>query len=402
MFERAVLVHYHEIGLKGKNRGAWERRLADNIAFVLGDLTDAGVQRVASRVMVRVSNIHNLEEIIGRVSRVPGVSYCADVLVTGRDPHDMERAALMASRQFPQARTFAMECRRSATDYTERSLEMNRRIGAYVQAETGLGVHLDAPDVRIRVEVVQGEVYTFARRIEGPGGLPTGVSGTIVALLSAGIDSPVAVWRLIRRGAVIVGVHFSGRPQTDAASEHHADDIARVLAQTGGMARLYVVPFGDLQREISLAAPPDLRILLYRRLMIRVAERIAAVERAGALVTGESLGQVASQTLENIAAVDAAATMPVLRPLIGDDKNDIIALAREIGTFELSTQPHADCCTLFMPRTPETHATVRQVEAGEADLDMERMVAEALANLSWTDYACPSYTAPKRWPVAEA
>ncbi len=401
MFERAVLVHYHEIGLKGKNRGAWERRLADNIAFVLGDLTDSAVQRVASRVMVRVSDIHKLEQIIERVSLVPGVSYLADVLITSREPHDMERAALMAARQFPLARTFAIQARRSATDFTERSLEINRRLGAYVQAETGLGVNLTSPDVRVCVEVVQGEVYTYARRIEGPGGLPTGVSGTVVSLLSAGIDSPVATWRMMRRGAVAVGVHFSGRPQVDASSERFADEIAQVLARTGGMARLYVVPFGDLQREISLVAPPDLRVLLYRRLMIRVAEKIAVVERAGALVTGESLGQVASQTLENIAAVDAVATMPVLRPLIGDDKNDIIGIARKIGTFEASTRPHADCCTLFMPRTPETHATVRQVEAGEVDLDFERMVSDALEGLSWTDYPCPSYKAPKRWPVAE-
>ncbi|MDZ4654453.1 MAG: tRNA uracil 4-sulfurtransferase ThiI [Coriobacteriia bacterium] len=401
MFERAVLVHYHEIGLKGKNRGRFERRLADNIAFALRGLTDAGVERIASRVLVRVSDIHRLEDVIGCVSRIPGVSYLADVLVTGRDPHDMERAAVLAAQQFPEARTFAMECRRSATDYPERSLEMNCRLGAYVQAETGLGVNLSAPDVRVRVEVVQGEVYTYSRRIEGPGGLPTGVSGTVVSLLSAGIDSPVATWRLMKRGAVVVGVHFSGRPQVDATSERYADEIARVLAECGGMARLYVVPFGDLQREISLAAPPDLRILLYRRLMVRVAEKIATVERAGALVTGESLGQVASQTLDNIAVVDAVATMPVLRPLIGDDKVDIIRIARDIGTYELSIQPHADCCTLFMPRTPETHATVRQVEAGETDLDIERMVADALSGLSWTDYPCPSYKAPKRWPRAE-
>jgi len=397
MFERAVLVHYHEIGLKGRNRGAFERRLADNIAFAVRGLTDAGVERVASRVLVRVSDIHRLEEVIERVSAIPGVSYLADVYVTGREPHDMERAALLAAGQFPDARTFAMEARRSATDYTERSLEMNRRIGAYVQAETGMGVDLTSPDLRIRVEVVQGGTYTYSRRIDGPGGLPTGVSGTVVALLSAGIDSPVAAWRLMRRGAVVVGVHFSGRPQTDAASEHHADEIAQVLSRTGGMARLYVVPFGDLQREISLMAPPDLRVLLYRRLMFRVAEKIAAVERAGALVTGESLGQVASQTLDNIAAVDAAATMPVLRPLIGDDKNDIIGIAREIGTFELSTRPHADCCTLFMPRTPETHATVRQVEEGESELDLDRMVSDAIASLSWTDYPCPCYKPPKRW-----
>lgn len=399
MFERALLVHYHEIGLKGRNRGRFERQLQDDLTFALRNHPDTVVERVASRLLVRVGDVHRLAVVLERVARTPGVSSVADVLVTGRDPHDMERAALLAARESPKARTFAIEARRSATDYPEHSLDINRRLGAYVQRETGLGVDLEAPDVRVKVEVVQGEVYTFSRRVEGPGGLPVGTSGKVVALLSAGIDSPVAAWRLIKRGAVVVAVHFSGRPQTDGASERYADEIARVLEGWGGMARLYVVPFGALQREISLLAPPDLRVLLYRRLMLRVAEAIARVERAGALVTGESLGQVASQTLENIAAVDSAATMPVLRPLIGMDKREIIDRARAIGTYELSIQPHADCCTLFMPRNPETHARLAQVEAGESELDLGRMVSDALAGLSWTDYACLPYHAPKRWPA---
>ncbi len=402
MFERAVLVHYHEIGLKGRNRGRFERQLRDNIVAAIGDLAPRGVEKVASRLLVPVPDA-SAEEVLQRVARTPGVSSASLAFVTSRDPEEMERAAVLAVREAgPDVRTFAMAARRSATDHPEPSLEMNRRIGAVVQAETGLGVNLSAPDVTCHVEVVQGEVYVYARRVPGPGGLPVGTSGKVVSLLSAGIDSPVATWRVIRRGAVTVGVHFSGRPQTDSVSERVAKEISGVLAQWGGMARLYVVPFGDLQREISLAAPPDLRILLYRRLMIRVAEAIAAEERAGALVTGESLGQVASQTLENIAAVDAVATLPVFRPLIGHDKLEIIAEARTIGTYELSIQPHADCCTLFMPRTPETHATVWQVEKGEADLDLPRMVADALAGMTWTDFACPSYRAPKRWPAEGA
>ncbi|MCE5191110.1 MAG: tRNA 4-thiouridine(8) synthase ThiI [Actinomycetia bacterium] len=398
MFERAVLVHYHEIGLKGRNRGRFERQLQDNLATAVGTLASAGVQRVASRLVIPVP-ASLADATLARVAAVPGVSSASIAFVTSRDPREMEQAAVLAVREAaPGARTFAIAARRSATDHAERSLDMNRRIGAAVQAETGLRVNLDAPDVLCRVEVVQGEVYTFAQRAEGPGGLPVGTSGKVVSLLSAGIDSPVATWRMIRRGAVAVGVHFSGRPQTDDLSERIAGEIATVLERTGGFARLYVVPFGDLQREMSLAAPPDLRILLYRRLMVRVSEAIAEQERAGALVTGESLGQVASQTLENIAVVDAAATLPVLRPLVGNDKQEIITEARRIGTYELSIQPHADCCTLFMPRTPETHATLTQVQRGEEGLDVSRMVDDALASLSWTDYACVAYHAPKRWP----
>ena len=192
-----------------------------------------------------------------------------------------------------------------------------------------------------------------------------------------------------------VGVHFSGRPQTSDASEYLVDDIARVLEKTGCIGRVYVVPFGDCQREISLLAPPSLRIILYRRLMFRVAERIAARERAGALVTGESLGQVASQTLENIRATDAAVSMPVFRPLIGNDKLEIIEQAQELGTFEISSMDAPDCCTLFMPRSPETHARIEDVEAAEAALPVERWVAELAAAAEPHDYACPAYKPPR-------
>lgn len=399
MFERAVLVHFNEIGLKGRNRGRFERQLRDNIVAAVGHLAPRGVEKVASRLLVPVHE-SSAEAVLSCVSKTPGVSSASLAFVTSRDHGEMERAAVLSVREAdPHARTFAIAARRSSTDHPEPSLEMNRRIGAVVQAETGLGVNLRRPDVTCNVEVVQGEVYAYARRVPGPGGLPVGTSGKVVSLLSAGIDSPVATWRIIRRGAVTVGLHFSGRPQTDSVSERVVAELAGVLAQGGGFARLYVVPFGDLQREISLAAPPDLRILLYRRLMIRIAEALAAEERAMGLVTGENLGQVASQTLDNIAAVDATATLPVLRPLIGHDKNEIIIEARAIGTYELSIQPHSDCCTLFIPRTPETHATAAQLDKGEVDLDIPRMVADAMDSLTWIDYPCHAYRAPKRFPV---
>jgi tRNA uracil 4-sulfurtransferase len=276
---------------------------------------------------------------------------------------------------------------------------MNRRIGAYLQAQTGAGVNLSAPDATVTVAVVQGNVYISSAVIQGIGGLPVGMSGRIVSLLSAGIDSPVASWRMMRRGALVVGVHFSGRPQTSDASERLVFEIGEQLALTGGLARIYIVPFGDLQKEIALASPPDLRILLYRRLMIRVAERIAYFERSKALVTGESLGQVASQTLDNIRAVDEAATLPVLRPLIGNDKLEIIADAKRLGTYEISITDHADCCTLFMPRTPETHAKLPEVLEAWGELDHERMVDDALAGITWRDFGGRGYRPPKLWPT---
>jgi thiamine biosynthesis protein ThiI len=397
--ERICLVHYHEIGLKGRNRSGFERRLRDNIEAALVDYPVSGVDRIASRVLVAVRDPERTVEIACRIAELPGVQYVAPGYRTARDPVEMELAALQATHDAGAFRTFRVDARRSNTDYAERSMDINRRIGAYLQAQTGAGVDLANPDVTVRVSVVQGSVYVSSCEIPGVGGLPAGTSGRVVSLLSAGIDSPVATWRLIRRGAIAIGVHFSGRPQTNDSSERLVAEIGKRLARTGGFARIYTVPFGDLQREISLTSPPDLRVLLYRRLMIRVAERIARAERAKALVTGESLGQVASQTLDNMAAIDNAATWPVLRPLVGSDKLEITADAKRIGTYEISITDHTDCCTLFMPRTPETHARLQAVIDAWDALPHERMVEDALAALSWLDMGARGYRPPKMWPT---
>jgi thiamine biosynthesis protein ThiI len=395
VFERLAMVHYHEIGLKGHNRATFENRLRVNLDSVLEGLTAEKARRGSSRLMVPITDVDRAGEVVARIARVPGVSYVADAFVTGRDLAEIERAALLAVQGHGPFETYAVESRRSNTDFPVRSNEINIAVGRYIGEHTDGRVNLGAPDVRVRIEVVQGSAYVYADRTEGIGGLPVGTAGKVVALLSAGIDSPVAAWRIMKRGAVVVGVHFSGEPHTSDLSARLAADIGHVLEQSEGLGRLYVVRFGDLQREISLEAPPALRVLLYRRLMLRVAEAIAAREGARGLVTGESLGQVASQTLDNIAAVDKAATMPVLRPLIGMDKNEIIRQARFLGTYDLSIQTHDDCCTLFMPRMPATKASVEEVDAAEAALDVQRMVADALAGATHADFRCPAYRRPR-------
>jgi tRNA uracil 4-sulfurtransferase len=398
---RVALVHYHEIGLKGRNKGAFERRLQSNIVWALRDIPGAEVVRVASRVLVRIADEAAVPAVAGALSRTPGVSYAALGVDVPADPDAIAAAALSVAREEIAMRagtiaTFGIESRRSATEYPEPSLDINRRVGDIIREATGLKVDLAAPDLLVRVTVVQGTAYVFAQRVEGPGGLPVGTSGKVVAMLSAGIDSPVAAWRIMRRGATVVGVHFSGRPQTAGTSERYAADLCRVLAAGGGMGRLYVVPFGDVQRTISLDAPPDLRVLLYRRLMVRVAEEIARTERARALVTGESLGQVASQTLENIAVVDQVATLPVFRPLIGSDKQEIVTEARALGTYDLSIASDDDCCTLFMPRTPQTHARHEEMAEGESGLDVPALVAQACAGITHVDFPSASYRPPRK------
>lgn len=397
MFERVCLIHYAEIGLKGRNRGEFERRLRDNLEAALVGLPVKSPEKVVSRVAIRVTDSEAIFTVAERIAEIPGVAAVSLAFRTARSQTEIEQAALLAIREHGAFVTFAVESKRSNTDYPVTSMETNRLVGSYLVAQTGAKVDLGAPDVKVRVDVVQGDVYVSSKRLQGVGGLPVGASGRVVSLLSAGIDSPVATWRLIRRGALAVGVHFSGKPHTSDMSERLVLELGEQLARTGGLARIYLVPFGELQKEISLACHPDLRIILYRRLMILVAEKIAWGERAKALVTGESLGQVASQTLENIAAIDEAATLPILRPLIGSDKIEIITDAKRIGTYELSTVDHADCCTLFMPRTPETHARLSAVIEAWDDLPHERMVADAIAGMTWRDFGGRGYRPPKLW-----
>ncbi len=356
--------------------------------------------RVASRILVRLAEDGFARDALAAIARTPGVSYVGYGIETDREADSIAGAAVSIARE-EIARlgngvsTFAIEARRSATDYTESSMDMNRRVGEAVRLATGLRVDLGAPDVLVRVAVVQSATYVYAHREEGCGGLPVGTAGRVVALLSSGIDSPVAAWRVMRRGASIIGIHFSGEPQTSGRSAEYASSIAGVLAGGGGMGRLYTVAFGDVQRTIALDSPPDFRVLLYRRFMVRIAEEVARREGALALVTGESLGQVASQTLENVAVVDAVATLPILRPLIGSDKQEIVAEARRIGTYDLSIATGDDCCTLFMPRRPATHASIEQLVAAELELDVSGLVARGLEAMTHEDIPSVSYRTPE-------
>lgn len=385
-FQRIILVHYHEIGLKGHNRASFEMRLLRNLDSLLDGFPLVTIHRIAGRLLVFLKEGTSYEEANACADAIVGVPGVARVSCGSKCPREMEamgRAALEALDEAlahdASAQSFKVSARRNHTDFPIDSMQLNRDIGAVLcEAHPELVVKMKAPDVTVGVEVVQNAVYVYARSIRGVGGLPVGSAGKLMCLLSSGIDSPVATWRMARRGGTCIGVHFSGRPQTSDASEFLVGDIARVLARTGCIAKVYVVPFGDYQREISLAVPPALRIIIYRRLMFRVAYALARREKAKGLVTGESLGQVASQTIENMAVTNAAVPcdFPVLRPLCGTDKLEIIDEAKRLGTFEISSQDAPDCCTLFMPRSPETHAKLADVEAAEADLPLARWTEE--------------------------
>lgn len=398
MISRVCLVSYHELGLKGNNRAKFERRLMDNIDFALKGYPVSPARKIAGRILVEPTESRVLEMVSKRIALLAGVAHTTPAYRIGRSLQEIEHVALRVLNEAGPFETFRVTSKRSNTDFPITSMELNVLVGTFLQEQTSSRVDLSNPDVEVSITVVEGETYVSARKIAGIGGLPAGSSGKVISLLSSGIDSPVATWRLLRRGAIGIGVHFSGKPQTSGDSIELVRDLGKVLAQTGGLARIYAIEFGDIQKDIALAVAPQLRVLMYRRMMIKVAENIAAVEGAQALITGESLGQVASQTLENIVAVDNVATLPILRPLIGSDKNEIIKDARDIGTFDLSSLNAADCCTLFMPRKPETRARLQDVLMQWDTLPIDEYLQRSLESFTYFDYSCRLYKAPKEYP----
>lgn len=397
--QRVCLVHYHEIGLKGHNRSQFEKRLVSNIKALLHDYPLESIKRISGRICLFLDQDASYEvacKVADHIAGVPGVARVSSGYRCIQDIEVMREVAVKALSDVESFETFKAAARRNHTDFPIDSMELNQIIGAALcRSFPDKKVKMKNPDVIVHVEVIEGYTYIYARSIPGIGGLPVGTAGKAVCLMSSGIDSPVACWKIARRGAICIGVHFSGRPETLDTSEYLCDDIGHVLEKTGCFAKLYIAPIGSYQREIAELVPPSLRIIFYRRFMYKIAEQIALREGAKALVTGESLGQVASQTMDNMLVTNASVSLPIYRPLIGSDKLEIIHDAEELGTFEISSQDAPDCCTLYMPRNPETHAKLDKVEAIESTLPFNEWIEEVLDNLEIHTYKCPSYREPK-------
>jgi len=379
--KQAVLVHYHEIHLKGNNRGWFEAHLEQNVAAALRGLPCGKLERLAGRLIVGLAPDSPAEEILSRLSRLFGIANLALAWETAAEISAIESGLteLVPSVRF---HSFRIDARRGTKDFPLNSQELNQRLGAFVQSLTGAGVRMENPDAVFFVEIVSMRAFLYLAKMSGRGGLPSGTGGKVLALLSGGIDSPVAAFRMMRRGCRVSFVHFHSYPHTTLESQEKVRQILRVLCRFQLESLLYLVPFAELQREIVAYAPPALRVVLYRRFMVRIAEALALRERLAALVTGDSLGQVASQTLENLRTISAAAILPIFRPLIGDDKEDIMRMARDIGTYDISILADQDCCSLFVPKHPETCASVEKAEAAEASLDVTRLVEAALGSLA--------------------
>ncbi len=389
-----IVVHYHEISLKGGNRPLFLRHLSRNLARATADLPPVTVVQRPGRILLDLEHHEKPEAVLERMARGLGI---ANYALAWRVPSTLEAmkaviARLIEGRSFE---SFRITARRAFKSYPLTSVELNRELGAFVLSRARTRVDLEHPALTIHVEVLPDETFLYLDRQPGPGGLPVGASGTVAALLSGGIDSPVAAWRMMKRGCRVLFVHFHSVPYLPATSQAKARALVDRLTDWQHHSRLFLVPFGEIQREVVLSVPPPARVVVYRRLMVRIAEAIARAHGVLALATGESLGQVASQTLENIARIDEVAGLPVFRPLIGMDKLEITEQAQRLGTFEISIEPDADCCTLFVPLHPATRMTADAIGAAESRLDVARLVQAGVDGAVTETFDWPVMPMPK-------
>jgi thiamine biosynthesis protein ThiI len=373
----SYVVHYPELALKGRKRPWFVDTLLRHMRRVLAPLGVREVRAIAGRVEVVLRSGAEDAAIVERLRHTFGVANFGRALRCEPALDDILET-VVASLGPGEVPSFRVRARRADKRFPVSSPEIERLAGERIIAARGWPVDLRHPALTVFVEVVKGAAFCLNSRGTGPGGLPIGASGTAVCLLSGGIDSPVAAWRMMRRGCRVVGVHFHSQPFTSVASQDAVHDVARVLSRYQGTMRVTSVPLAEVQRHIVSVAPPAFRTVAYRRFMIRIAERIARRVHARALVTGDAVGQVASQTLDNLAVVDAVATMPVLRPLVGFSKEEIIDEARRIGTHPFYVPPEDDCCQLFSPRRVATDATRQEVDAIDQRLDVDALVSGAV------------------------
>jgi thiamine biosynthesis protein ThiI len=391
---RCVIVHYHELALKGRNRDYFERQLVRNIQLALKGSGITRVETLRSRIRVVLPPDTADMFVKERLARVFGI---ANFAIARAIPLDLTSPDLdtfceaicgeLTGRPFT---TFRVTARRADKRLTVTSMDVERAVGKAICANLDKTVSLTNPELTVFVELLSKEAYYSTQKIAGPGGLPVGVSGKVACLISGGIDSPVAAYRMMKRGCRALFIHFSGRPLVSRASEEKAQELVQTLTTHQYQSTLYVVPFGEIQREIVAQAPAPFRIVLYRRLMIRIAEELARREKCWGLVTGDSLGQVASQTPENLSVIQEAAELPILRPLIGMDKLEITNQAEQIGTFTTSIEPDQDCCSLFTPSHPSTKTRLEDIRKIERAFDIAALVKQGLDKAETVRFMFPA------------
>jgi len=384
--DKVVLVRYGEIHLKGQNRPFFENMLLTNIKKSLSDFPEVKVTYAQGRIYIE--NIRDERAIMDKLSRVFGIISMSPTWKTGKGMDEiayMVKCVMKEALGHKERATFKVESRRSDKKFPLNSMELSREIGACLLKEfPQLKVDVHNPDIKIQLEVREF-AYAYYETISGAGGMPVGTNGKATLLLSGGIDSPVAGWMIAKRGVELSAVHYHSFPYTSDKAKEKVLDLARILARYCGQMKVYVVPFTEIQQQLYEKCPDSQLTILMRRFMMKIAESIAMKEGSKALITGESLGQVASQTLDSLVVTDDAVKIPVFRPLIGFDKVEIMDLARKINTYDTSILPYEDCCTIFVPRHPVTHPKLEAIRKSEMLVDGETLINKALENVEVYD-----------------
>ena len=397
----SFVVHYQEIALKGKNRPWVLKRLVRNLRRAVADLDVTEIKTVMGRIEVVLGPTAEPAAVGERIRTVFGV---ANYSYAGRAPQDLDAiaAAILQDLGDRTCASFRVSARRADKRFPMLSPEIEREIGGRIHEARGWKVDLTHPELTIHIQMLTRDAFYYFGKERGSGGLPTGTAGRVTCLLSGGIDSPVAAWRMMKRGCDVTFVHFHSYPILSRASQEKARQLVELLTRYQQKSRLYLVPFGDIQQQVLLTVPGPMRVVVYRRLMLKIAERIARSRRAQALITGDAVGQVASQTLENLAVVGHVATLPLFRPLIGMDKEEIVDDARRLGTYPVSIIPDQDCCTLFTPRNPQTKSRLHEIERAEALLHIDELVEKAVAEAEVVDFEFPVVTRKAKPATTEA
>lgn len=381
-----ILLRYGELALKGKNKAEFENRLVQNIRAKVKRFSGVKVEKAHGRIFIDPAD-QAVEPIVEEVSTVFGLVGISPAIRVESDWEQIKQAALALLQSVGETvRTFKVDSKRANKEFPIKSQEMNYRLGGYLLEQSPhLKVDVHHPDLTVHVEVRGKYSYVYGKDVMGLGGLPVGVSGRVLLLLSGGIDSPVAGYLALKRGVELHAIHFHSYPYTSERAKQKVVDLAQLLTRYGGRIRLYVVPFTEIQKEINRHCIESYSITVMRRIMLRISEEVAKRNGALALVTGESLGQVASQTLESMNTINDVTNMPILRPVIGMDKQEIMAIAKRINTYETSILPYEDCCTVFLPKAPKTKPDKQVARAQEAKLDMERLIEEAVNGVEVID-----------------
>lgn len=384
----SVLIRYHEIALKKGNRQYFTELLKKNVLAAVKDLGPKEIRSLPARLLLTFKNPVDSAELVRRVSSVFGVANFSLVERTEKDL-DVLRARILDRLDGQRFTSFRIDTQRGDKTFPFKSPEINRQLGGAVKEKSGARVDLDNAEFTVFVEILPKDAFFGFNKLPAAGGLPVGASGRVMSLISGGFDSPVAAYRMMQRGCRVFFVHFHSAPYQDKTSQEKVRELVTKLTRHQFQSRLYMVPFGEIQRRIVAAVARPLRVVLYRRMMLRIGEALARKEKAKALVTGESLGQVASQTLENMAVIQQAAMLPILRPLVGMDKQEIIDQSHRIGTYDLSAVPDQDCCQLFVPKHPATKARFDEVAEAETHFDVKELLAQGVEHSAHEEFTFP-------------